>query len=449
MVNNSSRKVNRNDSFFAELWRNPFLCRLFALIIVLAASVFSMLNRERMPVIPHLVKEQNAAYTVYAAFDFSYENKIQTDKSKAAALARLPLFYRIDGKAPSKVTDAVTAFFKEAAIRQKALSQNLPYIPPDSPAGRLASSLSRNELAEIISLSESGDLMRKLREQALAAVDNGLIPVYDKENIPWTKLVRIIDIFNRVRESRQLKDVPTVSDAASRIASLLLASYPPKNRRELAKSLTVVLNSILAEGQMISDKAETEKREKEALASVSPIMAEILKGQPIIAKDAVVTEADIHRLNAYSKEARARLNDLRSVSLPMRIVKSSAICILILLFSGIYLYHIHKDVLTNNSVIRMLSFVTVVSIGSNMLASHVFQVFGELYSIPPWLSYIALPLGFAPMVLSSVYGMRCALFTGLFVTVIAALSDTDAFHVVLMGLMVSGLAAFSVRRSLN
>ena len=70
MVNHSSRKVNRKKSFVVRLWKSKPLCRVVVLLLILTASVYSLISKDRMPVIPHLVKDQTAAYTVYAAFDF-------------------------------------------------------------------------------------------------------------------------------------------------------------------------------------------------------------------------------------------------------------------------------------------------------------------------------------------------------------------------------------------
>ncbi len=449
MVNHSSRKVNRKKSFVVRLWKSKPLCRVVVLLLILTASVYSLISKDRMPVIPHLVKDQTAAYTVYAAFDFSYEDRKRTDKARASALAQLPLFYKVSDTAAANVMTSITDFFKEIGNRKQAAARNLPYLPPNTEPGRLAQSLSPEEFQSILIVAGLPQTIHKITQLAANVVDNGMVPSYDKENIPWTKLVRIIDTYNRIRESKQLKNIPTVAEAAVHITRDALETYSAANKKDVARSLVTVLRQLLPQGQMKSDRAETEKREKEISASIQPVMAEILKGQPIITKDKVVTEEDILILDAYAKAARERVEELNTTSLVMRILKSTALCLLILLFSGIYMYHIHKDVLQSNTIIRMLAFITIAAILFNMLASHVFMMFGELESIPPWLSYLALPLAFAPMVLSSVYGMRCALFTGLFVTVIAALTANDSFNVVLTGLMISGISAFAVRRSVN
>lgn len=446
---NTSRKVNKKESLLSRIMKNKPLCWNVTVILVLAASVFSMMNQKRMPAVPRLVKDQVASYTVYAAFDFQYEDTQKTSQAKASVLAKLPLFYRIDEKAAAKIGSELSALIKEIRARKEALSKSVPYLAPDSPAGRAVAALTLPALNNLYLIADAPQLYRNLLEQTAFTVENGIIPVYDKENIPWTKPVRVIDVYDRVRESKQLKDVPTVSEAAARISELTLETFTSADRAEVVKDLESLLATVLPDGVMKSDQSYTKAREKAALAQVPPSMQEILKGQPIITKDAVVTPQDIQILETYARIAKERLEKRSDIEMAIRITKAVATTLLILLFCGIYLYHIHPDVLRNNGRIRMMGFVSITAILLNVLVYRVFVIFGELESIPPWLTYIVLPLGFAPMVLSSIYGMRSALFTGLFVSVIAALSDNDSFHIILIGLIISGVSAFAVRRSVN
>ena len=264
-----------------------------------------------------------------------------------------------------------------------------------------------------------------------------------------TKPVRVIDVYDRVRESRQLKDLPTANEAAEKISEQVLETFTSAEKAAVRKDLASVIEKLLPAGEMTSDREYTEKQEKAALKQIQPVMQKVTKGQPLVTRDEIVTPEEIEILQTYGTIAKERLEKVSDIERAVRIVKSAVTTLLILLFCGIYLYHIHPDVLRNNGRIRMMGLVTITAILLNVLAYRVFLIFGELESIPPWLTYIAIPLGFAPMVLSSIYGMRSALFTGLFVSVIAALSNNDSFHIVLMGLIISGISAFAVRRSVN
>ena len=318
-----------------------------------------------------------------------------------------------------------------------------------SSAGKRVAELSESELNNLFLVADAPQLYRNLLELTTAAVDNGIVPVYDKENIPWTKPVRVIDVYDRVRESRQLKDLPTANEAAEKISEQVLETFTSAEKAAVRKDLASVIEKLLPAGEMTSDREYTEKQEKAALKQIQPVMQKVTKGQPLVTRDEIVTPEEIEILQTYGTIAKERLEKVSDIERAVRIVKSAVTTLLILLFCGIYLYHIHPDVLRNNGRIRMMGLVTITAILLNVLAYRVFLIFGELESIPPWLTYIAIPLGFAPMVLSSIYGMRSALFTGLFVSVIAALSNNDSFHIVLMGLIISGISAFAVRRSVN
>ncbi|MEI3038523.1 MAG: HDIG domain-containing metalloprotein [Victivallales bacterium] len=446
---NTSRKVNRKESLYSRAMKNKPLCWTVTMLLVLAASVFSMMNQQRLPAVPHLVKDQVAAYTVYAVFDFQYEDRDKTNRAKAVALAKLPLFYRVDDKAAGQIKSELAALFREIRARKEAVEKKVPYPAPDTRTGKLVAALPLPDLVRLNQFADAPQLYHDLMEQVALAVDNGMIPVYDKENTPWTKPVRIIDAYDRVRESRQLKDIPTPPEAAAAIADRTLETFASADRAEVRKALVSLLETVLPVGGMKEDSEYTGEREKSALAQVLPAMREITKGQPVISKDSVVTPQDIEILETYAKILKERLAEISELEMAVRIVKAAATTLLMLLFCGIYLYHIHPDVLRSNSRIRMMGFVTITAILLNVLAYRMFGIFGEQESIPPWLTYIALPLGFAPMVLSSIYGMRSALFIGLFVSVIAAFSDKDSFHIILAGLLVSGVSSFAVRRCVN
>ena len=440
---NTSRKVNRKESLYSRAMKNKPLCWTVTMLLVLAASVFSMMNQQRLPAVPHLVKDQVAAYTVYAVFDFQYEDRDKTNRAKAVALAKLPLFYRVDDKAAGQIKSELAALFREIRARKEAVEKKVPYPAPDTRTGKLVAALPLPDLIRLNQFADAPQLYHDLMEQVALAVDNGMIPVYDKENTPWTKPVRIIDAYDRVRESRQLKDIPTPPEAAAAIADRTLETFASADRAEVRKALVSLLETVLPVGGMKEDSEYTGEREKSALAQVLPAMREITKGQPVISKDSVVTPQDIEILETYAKILKERLAEISELEMAVRIVKAAATTLLMLLFCGIYLYHIHPDVLRSNSRIRMMGFVTITAILLNVLAYRMFGIFGEQESIPPWLTYIALPLGFAPMVL------RSALFIGLFVSVIAAFSDKDSFHIILAGLLVSGVSSFAVRRCVN
>ena len=68
-------------------------------------------------------------------------------------------------------------------------------------------------------------------------------------------------------------------------------------------------------------------------------------------------------------------------------------------------------------------------------------------NVPPKMMFLMLPLGFSAVVISVIYGLRSAIFVGLFVSGIASVALGNSFSALLTGLLVSGIAGFAVRYS--
>ena len=271
---NTSRKVNKKESLFTRIMKNKLLCWNVTMLLVLAASIFSMMNQERNPAVPRLVKDQIASFTVYAMFDFQYEDKAKTNQEKAAVLAKLPLFYRINEKASAEIISELSAIFKEVRARKEALSRGVAYLPQDTSAGKRVAELSESELNNLFLVADAPQLYRNLLE---------LTPV------------RVIDVYDRVRESRQLKDLPTANEAAEKISEQVLETFTSSEKAAVRKDLASVIEKLLPAGEMTSDREYTEKQEKAALKQIQPVMQKVTKGQPLVTRDEIVTPEEIER----------------------------------------------------------------------------------------------------------------------------------------------------------
>ena len=179
---------------------------------------------------------------------------------------------------------------------------------------------------------------------------------------------------------------------------------------------------------------------------VRPIMFEIHNVQTILAKKSVVTPRDLMILDAY----KAQLKVVKAESAPYRIIaKNILMCLAIIVFTGIYIYHVHPEMVRSNRTIWLLGLITIVSILLNRFFLDVFKILSEQYSIPPSMIYFALPLGFSAILVSVIYGIRAALFVGLLVTTIASLQMQNPFQMMITGLIVNGGAGFAVRYATN
>ena len=433
-------------SFWVKYFSGHLFCGTLALILTLAACVYSMLDREKMPVINIPVKGQILENNINAAIKFFDEDLKKTDKINEEKLKKLPLFYRIDKKAENNTDNFMHEFFKEAEQRNKQEKLKMPYQRSNTRGGKLASGLSGKAIEVMADIYRNESWFRNFREDILSLVRNGILDS-DKQVDSPSKRIRIIDADDRKHEPSNLSEIKTISKEAKRLADSVLASY--RDRKDSAPEIQRAFRMILSEGQMNFD--EKEQNQEIQRITIPPLRKTVEQGSILIRKGKTIDKYDIKRMQKYQEAVKdIKEKELQERKLE-RILQNTAITLLILLFCGLYLYHTNREILENTKIILMLTVTTIVSIFFNLLASKTFHLLEEQYAVPHNLLYIALPLGFAPLVLSVTYGMRCALFTGLFVTVIAALSTSlnDQFHVVLLGLMIGGISAFSVRRAQN
>ena len=130
-------------------------------------------------------------------------------------------------------------------------------------------------------------------------------------------------------------------------------------------------------------------------------------------------------------------------------VREADIAFLILLFTAIYVIHIHPEVMQNGSTICALGLIILMALLLNILFVKLFSYVGELFSIPPKLWYLALPLGFAPIVIGSLIGVRIALFSGLFIALVSSFSGMNQFNMVVFGMVVSALSSYMIKGCRN
>lgn len=436
-------------SFFRKICNPRIIDRTLATIITIGVCVYSMLDRDRIQIapMPHLEKDRFCESNYYAECQFSTEDSEKTAQAKMEYLKKLPLFYRIAPNAEIEVERFMEDFFKEADRRQALEEQKLPYKKAETPGGIEASRLSLKTLRAVAEIYRNQTVFKALKETILSLVKEGLRGSL-KETVVPSKKVMIRDSLNRTPNNPvNFSELKTVSQEAHRLAGDNLASYSKRDRDEISEKLVAAFEKILSRGQMQID--EDSKKEWESRNRIEPVTRTFKQGTLLLKKGKKIEDSDIRLMEAHRDALQNRMNAKKHRRME-RIIQNIAISILMLLFCGIYLYHIHRDILSSVIIIRMMTFTTVIAIFFNMLASHVFvEILEKQYSVPHDLLYIILPLGFAPLVLSVTYGMRCALFTGLFISMIAALSTIDPFHVILMGLIIGALSSFSVRRVRN
>lgn len=441
------QKRRRRDSILGAFAERSRFTAFMMLLLVLCTSVVVLVIPGSQNVASKLIERQVAPATIYATFNYSYEDVERTRAARDAVRSQIPLYYRIDAESTERGVSEARELFQEVRRRVAMERKGLAYIPSsETKTTGIVQRLDKDALSCLMQITENPTQSRNFFDELERILSEGVIRQSDKDSIPWVRQVRVIDSRDRIREPRLLKEILVPSEACLEISNSVLEYYSHQNKGLIKQSLADALSSILSGGNLVYDKAFTEARMKEAAEATKPIMVEIRKGQPIIVKDQEIGRKDLLSLACYEKELEARSSDL---NFWRKITESAAICLALMIFTGIYLYHIHPEVVKSNRTIWLLGTATIISLLSNYLVVEAFNIVSSFESIPPALVFEAVPLGFAAIVLSVLYGLRSALYVGLFIATVAALSLDNSFNLVITGLMVSGVSGFAVRYSAN
>lgn len=389
---------------------------LIVLFILLCVSVWSIMGRVDLQEVPRLVLDQEANTTIYAAVPFSYVDKEETEQLHREILSKCPLFFRIHQEDINKLKSALGIFKEE----QK---DNFGY-----------------------------DCCEAFAEKITIAANRGLISSQDMEKYR-NKTFRFVDALGRrIVEQKDILDAERPEDAAREIAKNITYDFF-KEKKELKEDKEKILRlhaiALLSKAVMHYDQDLTGKENLQAVRKAGQVQYEYNRGDLLLRKGVTVSKHDINRLESYSKELKKVKSSQKLKTDWIKLLQSTCIAFLLILFTAIYVIHIHPEVIQNGGAICALGLIILTALLLNILFIKLFSFAGELFSIPPKLWYLALPLGFAPIVIGTLIGVRIALFSGLFIALVSSFSGMNQFNMVVFGMVVSALSSYMIKGCRN
>ncbi len=386
------------------------------LFILMCVSVWSIMGRVDIQEVPRLVLDQEANASIYAAVPFSYTDKEETALIQKEVLSKQPLFFRIHQEDINKLKSELGKF-------KEAQKDKFGY-----------------------------DLCEQFAKAITEAANRGLLSSADMEKYR-DKTFRFVDAQGRrFVEPKDILDAERPEDIAKKIAKTVTYDFY-KDQKEVRDEKEKILRhhaaELLGKAVMRFDQELTDKENQLAVNRAGNVQYEYNRGDLILRKGATVTKQDIRRLENYSQELK-QVKSSRKLSTDwVNLLQSICIAFLILLFTAIYVIHIHPEVMQNGSTICALGLIILMALLLNILFVKLFSYVGELFSIPPKLWYLALPLGFAPIVIGTLIGVRIALFSGLFIALVSSFSGMNQFNMVVFGMVVSALSSYMIKGCRN
>ncbi len=419
---------------------------LLSLLWLVCASMLIVPTRQStaMP----LVLKQEAPRTMFSDIDFTYEDKEKTQEKKRQILDTVPLYFQISPEDTQQCSKNVEEFFRAVVVRAESEKNGKPFIAGANWQSQLAATLDERTQKIFYSLVQDEPQWKKFLYELDLTVGQGLFSNTGKNNYKVGQLVRLVDSRGRDRYPKPAVEIMTVGEAADGIAEAMLKYYSsPDNRNELRKTLAQTISQIIgANGNLRYDQSRTDLARKQASAQVAPVIIDVKKHQPLVTRKQIITLRELALIDAYQKASMDFSSDSITVQSVFRDLTWS---LLLMVFIGIYMFHIHPEVVKSNQNLCLCGTVVIVSLLINYFSVDLFFFFSSNFAIFPGMMNNAVPLALSAILLSVMLGLRVAIYVGFFTSAITAMFMGNSFDIAIEGLVVCCVSAMAVRSSTN
>ena len=395
-----------------------------------------------------LVLKQQAPKTIFAGFDFLYEDKEKTQEKKHLAVEAVPLYFKISEDEIKQTARNVEDFSSAVKARLDDEKQKIKYLPGKQPMAGLVAALDDNSIQVFNSLIQDEQLWQNYLRELDLILGQGIFSQKERESYKVGQQIRIIDVRGRDRYPKQAIEILTPQDAAAELSDSLLKYYSSQSNRQAMRDALIQASSAIigVKGNLIFDSARAEIKKKEAEKQVSQSMVEVKKYQPLVLKGQVITAKELNLLGAYEKAGQEKLEDRFSTQETIRDLVWS---LFLMIFIGLYMFHIHPEVVKSNQKLCLCAAVIAISLALNLAFAEFFYFLSSSFGIPPPLVNDAIPLALSAILLAAMLGLRVAIYVGFFTAAITSMIMGNSFDIAIEGLVVCCISALVVRNATN
>ena len=439
----NKKRLKQEDSIASAAEKSKVLGVIILFIVWgTCVSILMAVPYRAMEFLP--VIGQQVSSTVYADMDFSYIDKEKTEKKKLAARNNEPLVYKLDNQKCKEILKSANNLFNSLLLSETATNTptNLPDNYPQSE--KIFNSLSPGLKSAVLMILKNKDLRHKILNQLEISLYHGVFTPQQRDKL-FGKKLRIYKGNNIKEKARFATSIPTPVELANAIAVYAVSDTSPANRETLKRVFQKLLTEVI-KGNLTYDELETENNRKQAVENVADVILEVKKGSLIMKKGQIVDKTIQTRCNAYisAQEKYKSHNNMRE-----KFISRSLLCLLLIIVSGIYISHVHPEIIESNQKMGLIATVVIISVALNYFAIDFFYRLRAAFDLHPQLITCILPIALGPIVLSAIIGMRVAFFTGVFVSIIAAMQLNNSFMITITGMITCGIAAFAARHRAN
>lgn len=447
---------------------------MLVLVLVSGILVLTIPNSRSFPKLNVGAEAQRDCYAEFQ-FDYSFEDidQAELNKRREAAHQSFPAnIYVVDAERRDKIYDRFRLFV-DLVLNPKAAAESEKTSGEQATANTILQKLQSPlfvKHADALRLALTEEKEEFLRKTGVVLDDGILTNAELAEGSSYQVLEAKTksEGLQRRRSGRKAEDLSVLA-AASALSGHLCANGEPA-LAELRGSLESLFETFLMEGDLEPlDKKAYDERLKARLSlydleKLRAVLAglivptsyqadlarelkttrnlQIEKGEQIIAKGKTLTTVDVALYERYRQVYRQHEESMSSFpNLSFKILLS----MLLITFAWIYIWHVYRELLHDVNALLLMGGITILALLLNRLFANAFHVLTEQQGFPPAMMFMALPLAFPAIVTSVIYGVRAAMFTGLFVSGIAAVALDQSFSTLVIGLFASGICGYAVR----
>jgi len=419
------------------------------LFFIFTALVVIICFLGQAPKGPRVILNHPARSRIVAEFPFEYTSKVLGEEKARAVRAQVPpVFQRTfePYEAFRQVISDLNANIAKTQIEYEAegetvvqaelektarrlIEESQLNIPPEAIA-RLTNETTPKERSNLF--NEALSILKSLYDDGIYSTQNG------DQNTPQVTVIQLVDEAGRY-------SLPNASSYDDALVALRVRINALSRDIETARALFEIFRAGLEPNLVYSAKG-TNRAIERALSEIQPSVVSFKEGDTLIEPNAIVTEADIERMNAYREAETAR----RGKSLIFNQLFIERVVLTLILFVAVYIY-IKQSLREINKRNRAIA-ITAVSILLNLLIIRLITEIGEiaLLNNQPSLSMLPFfaPYALAPIIIAVLVGASPATLSALIIAVLFGIIQNNSVEFLLIAFL-SGVAGSFVSNNIR
>ena len=422
------------------------------IFIATVATIFLISFVGVNPAAFHILEGQLATARINSDLEFTYESALLTERKRERVAREVPRVYSVDMAPLEQFRRQVQKLVREFR-RLDATWSELAEADRLSELAILADSINQRSGFHV----SVRDLMTLMNAEPAAReklIDGGMFSleeiyksgIFSPESTIAPTDEREMLMFQVQRASGDLMQTRVLSmdEAATNLRINLADNFASQS---VSSPLTLALFRLLRPGVQANlrhDEARTAALQEKLRAETPPVIVRVEVGQTIIEPNARVTEEQIEMLDAYQKHLQT--NRALPTGIDEQLIGRILLVLGMIIVAGIYLRLEDPMSLQSNSRLGLVALVLLVNLGllrATLEAGYlsVFNTAPELAALVPYVAPVAL----APMIIAVLIGAGPALFSGLLVSVFAAIIFGNRLDLLVLSLLAATIAAYSCR----